>query len=317
MKIFSYFISFLLIQTFGFGQGENDNLKMLNTYSGNIYMGDNLLPEGTVYLIGNEKTVYNTEDETGVLSGVFQFDDLKQGNYTLYVIPEQDYDFFYFPKYIPTYSGNSYNWKNSQQNQYNGGAATKDIYLISYTEPFYGHCKISGKIKYHNGYRGGKDIPISIVLLNNDRDPMDFRIADETDGTFLFEYLPDGTYYIHPEIPGINTEELQVIVMSSKGTQSVNFLIENNSIRPEEIEDETLKPLITKNSLKVFLDSEVESSIICDLTDMSGRSIYKNIYSTEDIYINTSGMNVGIYLLRVRTFDNLLLKTTKVYINNY
>jgi len=317
MKKLYFLFILILVPFFAFTQNSENNSKSTNTYSGFIYMGENLLPQGTIYLIDNSKNSYLTEDEVIVLNGEFIFDDLREGNYTLYVIPEPDYDFFYFPKYIPTYSGNSFKWENSQNNSYNGGASEKDIYLISYTVPFYGNSKISGKIKYDLGYRGTKDIPIPIILLNENKEPMDFRIADEFDGSFLFEYLPDGKYFLHPEIPGINTEEFEITIKSNIKNKGVRFLIDNNSIKPENLDDNTLNPIVSENNLRVILDQEFDLPLICELTDMSGKSIVKKLYSSEEIYINTSGFNVGIYLLRVRTFDNSLLKTAKVYINNY
>ncbi|MCF6364580.1 MAG: T9SS type A sorting domain-containing protein [Bacteroidales bacterium] len=316
MNKLSFLFVLIILPLLGFTQNGKNISKSENTYSGYVFMGENLLPKGKVYLIDNSKNIYSTEDVTEVNEGAFLFSNLKSGKYMLYVIPEHDYDFFYFPKYIPTYSGNSFKWESSKSILYLNGATKNNINLISFAEPFYGNSMISGKIKYDLGYRGGRYIPIPIILLNEKRKPIDFRIADSFEGVFIFEHLPEGKYYLHPEIPGIKTEELEIIVKSDEENKRARFLVDNNSIKPERAAG-SLNPIITENNLKVFLNQEFELPVICELTDMSGKSIVKNIYSTEDIYINTSGFNAGIYLLRVRTFNNSILKTAKVYINNY
>ena len=50
---------------------------------------------------------------------------------------------------------------------------------------------------------------------------------------------------------------------------------------------------------------------------MSGNLINKKIYWSNDVIINTSNVSAGIYILRVRTYDNTMVKTKKLYIDNY
>ncbi len=291
------------------------NNENYNTFSGNVFYGEKLLQNGKVYLISNSIKSYSSEISCIVEDGNFKFRDLEFGKYSLYVIPELDFDFLYYPKYLPTYSGGAYLWEEASENVFNKNIENINISLYSYSEPFYGHCSISGKLFFNQGYSSTVNIPVPILLLNKDKVPMDFRIANEIDGTYNFEYLPEGKYYIHPEITGVKTHEYEVNVKDNSKSQRINFRISKNNIKPEE-KEKVLKPIVDNNTIKIFFDEDQRTPIICELVDISGKSILKNVYLTNNIIINVSGVAAGIYLLRVRTFDNSIVKTAKVYLKN-
>ncbi len=291
------------------------NNEDYNTFSGNIFYGQKLLQKGKVYLIANSKMSYSSEISCSVEDGNYMFSDLELGKYTLYVIPELDFDFLYYPKYLPTYFGGAYLWEEASEKVFNKNIENINISLYSYNEPFYGHCSITGKLFYNEGYSSSINIPVPILLLNKDKVPMDFRLANENDGTYNFEYLPEGKYYIHPEITGVKTHEYEVIIKDNSNRQKINFIISKKSIKPVENE-EVLKPIVDNNTIKIFFDKNQRTPLICELVDISGKSILKNVYLTNNIIINVSGVAAGIYLLRVRTFDNSIVKTAKVYLKN-
>lgn len=291
--------------------------KGLNTFSGKVYMGDNLLPKGSIFLIENIKGNFVTNSFYEIKNGVFEFNELKSGSYILYVIPNCDYDFLYYPKYLPTYSGNSYKWENSVEKDILSSLFDFSIYLKSYSDPFYGHEKIFGSIVYHVSYRGERDIPVPVILLNQSREPMDFRIANSSTGEFGFNYLPAGTYYLHIEIPGIKSEDYKVIIKEKNNTNyNINFYINNGFITAESYNDNELEVVLNGKYLKLILDENINFPVVCELINMSGSSVSKNIYMSNEVYINTSSISAGIYILRVRTYDNIPVKTKKVYIDN-
>lgn len=313
--IFFYSISFSQENTDIIKDLEGKSAKLVNKVSGNIFMGNNLLSEGRIFLIRNSKSLLTTFGNSDVIGGSYMFENIDFDNFSLYVVPKQDYDFFYFPKYLPTYLGDVYNWEAATINENKKYSNHNyDIHLKKYSEPYYGHGKISGKITYDKSYSGTSAVPISILLLNSEKAPMDFRLADDDDGSFLFEHLPDGKYFIHPEKPGFITEDYEIIVKSKK-TNRIDFRINDNSIK-HEIEEETIKPIVLKNGLKFSVNNPNNEPIVCELTDLAGRLILKEKFLLNSIYINTSNINTGTYLLRARTFSNSIIKTSKVFINN-
>lgn len=317
------FIFFIFFYSLGISQENNDLVegkdegdRRENLVSGNIFIGDNLLSKGKVYLVSKSKSISTTSFYSDVLEGVFMFDNFKFSNYSLYVIPEQNYDFFYFPKYLPTYLGDVCNWENASINDTKISTANVDIHMQKYSEPFYGHAEISGNITYERNTSIEKNIPIVIFLLNNKKEPMDFRLADDFDGSFKFENLPDGKYFIHPEIPGYYTYDSEIIVKEKHIHNRIDFRINNNSIEQDVLEEEQIKPIVLEDGLRFKLSENVTEPIVCEITDLAGRVILKEKFSSNEIFISTSNLTTGIYLLRARTFTNSIVKTTKVFINN-
>ncbi len=316
--IFFYSLGISQVDSNSVDEGKGDIIKGGNTISGNIFIGDNLLFQGQIYLVSKSKSksISATSFNSDVSEGMFMFDNVDINNFSLYVIPAQDYDFFYFPKYLPTYLGDVCSWEDAVINDTKMSNTSVDIHLKKYLEPFYGHGEISGRITYDRNVYQENFIPIAIFLLNNRNEPMDFRIADKIDGSFKFANLPEGKYYIHPEIPGFNTEDTEVVVKEKHINNRVDFRINNNSIEQDITDDKPIKPIVIKGGLRLHIDDENISPIVCELSDISGRLILKDKFDSNEIFMNTSNITTGIYLFRARTFTNSIVKTTKVYINN-
>jgi len=292
--------------------------KNLNIISGSVYAGTNLLPKGQIYLLNNNKSVYSSIKNQEIIEGNFQFNDVNSGKYIVYVIPELNYDFLYFPKYIPTYSGKVYSWHNALNRDIRKDNLNLDLSLLSFQNPFYGEKMISGQIKFNGMYRGINDLPIPVILLNEAGIPMDFRIVDKNSGKFTFEYIPEGTYFIHPEIPGLKTTDFRVHINNNHSNEynNVNFLVDEKNVTIEKQSDDLI-PVVSDHFLKIFLKDNINYPVVCELIDLSGKSISKKVFYSDEISISTSGMAANLYILKVKTYDNSPIKTAKVFIRNY
>lgn len=301
-----------------FSQSTSENLKNTNNISGNIYAGINLLPEGDIYILNNSKSVYHTVKNEKIINGKYQFENVNSGDYILYVIPKLDYNFLFFPKYIPTYFGKSYSWQKALNNSINKGNQNLNLDLISFQYPFYGEKSISGHLKFGGTSRGIKNLPIPVILLNENGVAMDFRIADNQTGEFTFNYLPEGTYYIHPEIAGLKTDDYKIVINEnhSNDYNNIDFFVNNENIKIDRESDE-ITPVVCNRYLKIFLQDDINYPVVCELIDLSGKSIDKKVFYSDEISINTSGMAANIYILKVKTYDNSPVKTAKVFIRNY
>ena len=311
--IFFYSMSFSQVDESVIDGEKNETATV--SISGNIFMGSLSLKEGMVFLLNSNKELNSTVNTSELFEGRFEFNDIEKSNYSIYVIPTQSYDFFYFPKYLPTYLGGSFKWEDALQIELKQEQYVFNINLNSYKTPFYGHAKISGKINLSERASLNREIPISVLLLNKDRVPMDFRLVEQGNEMFLFDKLPEGKYFIHPEIPGYRTEDFEINIKASS-SNNIDFDVDNDSIKKGLSSNKKLKPIITKNQLKLFVTTENDSPVVCGLIDITGKLILKKIYLGNEIIINTSGLSTGIYILQVKTYGNTFLKTVKVYINN-
>jgi len=174
-------------------------------------------------------------------------------------------------------------------------------------------------LKFNQNYRGISNIPVPVILLNEDLVPMDFKIADKHSGNFAFEYLPEGTYYVHPEIPGLITTNYKVVFSrgnNGNSEEKVNFNVDNEKIGIEK-DSKDIVPVISGHFLNLYLKDDINYPVVCELIDLSGRSVIKKLFKSNNIAVNTDGLAANIYIVKIKTYDNSPVKTTKVFIRNY
>ena len=298
---------------------ENTKSQNNNSVSGNIYIGENLLPKGKIYLLENEtKGRFKNAKPHSVNLGKYSYNNLTTGNYTMFIIPEPEYNFHYYPKYLPTYIGSTHKWEKSKNIEISSKNIELDHQLLSFPESFYGQKIIFGEVTFDRNSKVFINIPVVIFLLDKNKIPMDFRVIDRNIGKFEFENLPNGNYYIYPESPGINSEEFSVSINDEYDQEkSINFYAEEDYINFQPPDDESIISETSENNLFVLLNQDVTEPIVCELVSVSGCSVLMQVFYSNKITINTFGLAAGIYILRIKTFDNSMIETKKIYINNY
>ena len=314
-----------------FGNVINDSnseneLKILNTKSqnnssihGDIYIGENLLPKGKIYLLKSEtKGRFRNALPHNINSGEYKYNKIEDGNYTLYIIPEPEYDFYYFPKYLPTYTGFSHKWKESVNIELSSENLELDLQLLSFPESFYGHKTILGEVTFNSNSKVFNNVPVVIFLLDENKIPMDFRLIDRSMGKYEFNNLPEGVYFIYPESPGINAKEFRTFINNESDEERyVNFYAEEDHINFQVPDDESIISIESENNLLVYLAQDVTYPIVCEIISISGCSVFMQLFYSKEMSINTFGLSAGIYILRIKAYDNSLIEIKKIYINNY
>jgi len=297
-----------------------EKIKVIGKYSlsGQIMMGENPLPNGNVFLITNSKSTYNNTANTNIEDGVFSFSDITSGEYTLYAVPEPDYGNFYFPKYIPTYTGNVYKWEKADKINLERNLTEFKINLTSFKEPYYGHSCIKGKFKFDDNYNETIETPLIVILLNNNREPMDFKRLSPYNTEYCFEYLPTGKYHIHIEKAGCKAIDYEINIQENEPENiSYNFIIGEDVIKREDLNSEeniTIAPF--QQQLKISVPNYEKGIIICEIFDTAGRMIYQKTENSSIFSINTTQINGGMYFLRINSFDNKNIRVSKIFINN-
>lgn len=285
--------------------------------SGTIFMGDNLLPDGYVLLINLNKSSYSTNASTQIDQGKFTFNNIENGRYTILAIPELNYGEFYFPKYIPTYYGNSFNWENFSEIDPTNTDLIYKINLISYQEPYYGKNSLKGEIIFDKQEDDIMQNHTIVILLNSQKQPIDFQIVDAYNTKYFFTNLPAGQYYIHIEKPGLSTNDHPVYITSEQTQQDMyNFIIGENTIeyqdnsQSEQIE---ITPHLKNLKVSVPLNNQ---TLICELFDTAGRKVLQTTKNSDEFYINTQNITGGLYFLKIKTFNNHNIRISKIFIEN-
>lgn len=285
--------------------------------SGTIFMGQNLLPDGYALLINLNKSSYSTNSTTEIFDGNFEFEDIDDGNYTILAIPRLNYGEFYFPKYISTYLGNTYQWENSSSFASNQTEYVYKINLISYSEPYYGEHSLKGEIIFDKNQSKITQNHTIVILLDSNKEPMDFQIIDSYNTKYSFQNLPAGQYYLHIEKPGFASSDLPVNINNNNEIQNKhNFLVGENTIEYQKTSEQQIVEVTTHfKEIKINVPFN-NQTIICELFDTAGRKVFQTIKNSSEFYINTQNIKGGIYILKVKTFDNSNLRISKIFIDN-
>lgn len=282
--------------------------------SGNIFAGQNLLPDGAVVLINNTGTAI---DYTQINQGFYEFDSLNQGNYTLFAIPYFDINQVYFPKYFPTYSGDNSFWQNSQQVLVNS-QVNKDIHLTNNTDVFYGDSKISGYVTYTS--LSGFEVNIysqnlfnknlntnavmnyPVMLLDNTNKILDFTLTDFS-GNFSFTDLDTGNYIIYVDKYGKTTDNINVELTSKNPEQQdIHIIIDENNITDIYYNKNRIsnKILIYPNPINDILNIKSSEKILnIEIKNYLGQTVLYKQINNNYLKINIKDLPKGLYLLLI------------------
>ncbi len=295
-----------------------------NTYcfEGNVYASGVELPSGivTIYKYNEKSLEYNYTQFLAIENGKFKVDKIIEGDYLFYAIPFFDIDYNFSPKYIPSYNGDKYEWGEANPVSMRNKEDEININLLKYSEKFYGHAQINGKINYKENV--DSEI-ITVILFNKEGVPMDFRLINKNN-KFSFEYLPYGRYKLIAECAG-KVSTAGYIRLSENEPISTNIIFnvsENQIDYFEEADQAFVKnqnievfPNPFDNSISFSYDNKENQNIDITIYDIFGKLIY-----TETVYDNYQNITLendfsntpkGTYLIHISS-DEKILKHEKL-----
>ncbi len=175
--------------------------------------------------------------------GSYLFDDLYPGNYTLLAVPDRDQ----YPNTICTYSGDRTGWIQSPfynlNPKFNSTSMNIKLTEVDPLSSGEGSGEMSGSIYYEDdmfdALKGTDARPAkkaSVVLLSkNKKSTMAGEVVafGETDdfGMFSFDYVPDGDYLLHVEVPGLEMLEMHdVSIVGNQIISGLNYTIGEDGI---------------------------------------------------------------------------------------
>jgi len=252
--------------------------------------------------------------------GTYLFDGLYPGNYTLLVVPDEDQ----YPDAIPTYFGDQTAWEDSPFHdlvpKFNSNVV--DITLVE-KAPLSsgdGSGQLSGTISLDNDMdsrlKGTAARPAkksSVILLEKTKkSTMAGEVVAyvETDdfGMFTFTNVPDGDYWLHVEVPGLDMLEIhEVTIAGNQIVSGLNYTISEDGIY---IGYPTGTPLPENESLRLYPNPG--SGLIVMVFPAAGEYQVR-IYATdgtlvlEEQFMSAGGARTihlneasdGMYLIRV------------------
>ncbi len=298
---------------------------------GIVRAGETLLPHGIAILYKFVDENYKAIDYTVFEDGIYTFDSLpKDVFYLTHIIPYFNLEEIYFPKYTPTYFNNSVYWQDcSLINLYNDTIYSTS--LNSYNEIYLNNGVIEGAITYEDtlgyeeeifqrdwfsddNFNEGFAANIVVLLKNEAHEILDFRLT-KSDGSYRFDNLEYGGYYLSAEKPGLFSDEIFVelseVVAVLPGN---NFCLTQSGFNGisdfERYSEENIFPNPAHNEF--FINCEKPGCVI-RITDTQARLINSTALFVGLNKIDISNYKSGIYYITI--VNNLETSVKKLVVN--
>lgn len=255
-------------------------------------------------------------------NGFYLFDNVVSGNgYVYYTQAVLSTNSIYYGQYLPTYHYNAINWNNAGT-ALPGGCPVNIYYDISMQDANAANAG-SGTI---NGtvYGNTKDVvaDIEMLLFNENMEAIKYVYTDAS-GNYEFDLLDWGTYYVYPEMVGLQSTGFMVVLSEDNPSQVINITIQNGvalSVNENSLVfiSGELYPNPAKSTLSFTIEAEYSLNATLSVYSIIGQEMIiqqKHLSNgTNNIDLNVSTLPESIYYLRIQVGESkpLMRKFIKV-----
>ncbi|MDZ4758931.1 MAG: PKD domain-containing protein [Bacteroidota bacterium] len=218
-----------------------------------------------------------------------------------------------YKHYLPTYHENKLHWDSARVVHLNAHKTTVNIYMVS-GKNHGGPGFIGGYVSQGANKTEAVGDPVAdveIILYNDLMEPLDYTYS-KADGNYAFNNLPYGTYYIHPEVVGKETYQLQVTLDASKeARKDVNITVNSLYVIVETGIDiittteniiGNVYPNPAYNVLNILMNAELNITGKISIVDIQGKTLLEqNINNKNNIVLDIAQFPQGIYNIMVQT----------------
>ncbi len=247
--------------------------------------------------------------------GVYYFTMVPNGSYFILAVP------FDSAGYLPTYYGNVTTWQ--QATLFTLGSANNpyNINLVPASMMTPGQGSASGQINMGDLSSAMLD-KINMILQNDQGQAIGFTKVS-TAGAFGFPSLAYGTYWLHPEMPGVTSDNIMIVITAAKPHVDVNMTYTGKKITgignvPSMVNSWSVYPNPVGDNLTVAVDLKHATDVSVGVFNMAGQIVYSSAVKLHDgvnhLEISTSALPAGIYSLRINSAAGLNLSTKVVKI---
>jgi hypothetical protein len=244
--------------------------------------------------------------------GSYSFRDLLYGDYLVYALPNPTM----MPSGVGTYYGNTPLW--FEADTVHVGADTLDgvdIGLMFLSAIPVGTGTLEGSIVYQNGTKKStssimgepvKKVKVILIGVNKSSDNIIAWVYTDDNGKFTFVNVPEGTYRIMVDIPGMPLDSTYNITVTGNVISGLDFIVTEEDIRiasPSAI----THPASPLAEMKVWPNPSA-GAVTLETTEMTGGNV--TIFNTkgqqvrsftidrEEMHIDLSSLPAGLYYIR-------------------
>ncbi len=219
----------------------------------------------------------------------------------------------HYKNYLPTYYESKLHWDSALVVHLTTHQTSINIHMV-YGKNSGGPGFIGGYVSQGANKTEAKGDPIEgveVILYNDLMEPIDYTYS-KADGTYGFDNLAYGSYYVHPEVVGKETYHLQVSIGSSQeARKDVNISVNSLYVVVEMGVDVILStenvigniyPNPAFNVLYIGMSDDKNVSGKLCIVDIQGKTVLEqNINNKNNIQLDVAQLPQGIYNIMVQT----------------
>ncbi|MFZ4581688.1 MAG: T9SS type A sorting domain-containing protein [Paludibacter sp.] len=286
--------------------------------SGKAIAGNDVVQSGSAVLYAKDfKKALNAVPLKS--NGTFVFDNLIQGEYTVYIIP----DIVQYKNYLPTFYVNKVHYKRADYVSLEKTIDGMSIQLRPFNRPV-GNGKIYGNIFYEstglkdtvmseNGMKKVKvntevnfAINIPVLLYDANDEPVDWTLTDEN-GNYAFENIAIDTYKVVSETAAAEAE-IPVVLSVENAVINADLMLKNSAnntdIRTQQNTVLNIYPNPVIDNLTIALHEAGEVSIC----NAMGQTILKQQLNSGTNTLDLRILSKGVFFVKIGTTTSKLIK---------
>ena len=224
--------------------------------------------------------------------------------------------------YIPSYHNDAVQWNNAIKIEVNHADVYAGIQMKAGAHSNSGKGFISGKISA-GANKVGDPLPGQEVILYSQFNLPLSHTKTDANGTFMFAHLAMGTYIVHVEVLGINSQPALVTLSDKNASVSnIDFTVSATKVRSlssvigtqASQENINVYPNPVRNDLMININTVHAQDALVLVYDINGRLVSQNNMRVSPgdqvLHLNTSGFKNGMYFIKVQlSHDNYIIQS--------
>lgn len=257
--------------------------------------------------------------------GYYYFYQIPKGNYIVKVQPMLESE--YYGKLLPTYYGDKLFWEEAELILLTNTCWEYNIKLSHSDAVFTGEGSISGNVEYVELPRSFQNVSaegVNIYLFDDSDNLLTCHYSDVS-GNFIFDLIELNTYWLYPEVTGIQSKKIKVELTPEAPTiNNIWISIQHSGINYILPGDEAYQdgvvglpyPNPASGTLNIPLHTNPGNQVSYEIFDIYGHKIFFNqvydlMINSNSYQISTIGIKNGTYVLRTtvneKTYDRVFI----------
>ncbi len=239
-------------------------------------------------------------------TGIYMFPYVPNGEFVIWAVP-----FDSTGGYLPTYYQQALYWELATKINLGQPANPYNIHLLHAGNMFEGQGGINGHINTQ-GLKSSTVNEITMLLSDEQGNVLGFRRVS-TSGSFNFNGMAYGTYYLKPELPFIPGDQVKVVLSAANQIANVTMTFNGTSIAGvtelSSVESFTAYPVPVKDVLSLNVNLVNAANMTAEIYSFTGQKVLNEDLSLAKgenvVKLDMSLLNSGIYILKMTSNEGI------------